>query len=113
MRLWNLRSRHLAHEDWPVRCWSDGGPDTVDNAFSLRSLTRVLIDKGALGASSDYEVKVSRRFTGRITSAKAPVLAQFPIYPAADPDEPADPEESGDGESEDDAPAAGRVIPMR
>ena len=36
-----------------------------------------------------------------------------PKDPAADPDEPADPEEAGNGESEDDAPPAGRVIPMR
>lgn len=43
----------------------------------------------------------------------APAKPAAPKDPAADPDEPADPDESGDGESEDDAPAAGRVIPMR
>lgn len=57
-----------------VRWWSDGGPDTVDNAISLCSLHHVLFDKGVLGVSTDHEVKVSKRFVARSSSAKSIVL---------------------------------------
>ena len=57
-----------------VRWWSDGGPDTVDNAISLCSLHHVLFDKGVLGVSTDHEVKVSNRFVARSSSAKSIVL---------------------------------------
>lgn len=57
-----------------VRWWSDGGPDTVDNAVSLCSLHHVLFDKGVLGVSTDHEVKVSKRFVARSASARSIVL---------------------------------------
>jgi len=57
-----------------VRWWSDGGPDTVDNAVSLCSLHHVLFDKGVLGVSTDHEVKVSKRFIARSATARSLVL---------------------------------------
>lgn len=57
-----------------VRWWSDGGPDTVDNAACLCSLHHVLFDKGVLGVTKDYEVQVSKRFLGRGAAAQAFVL---------------------------------------
>lgn len=57
-----------------VRWWSDGGPDTVDNAACLCSLHHVLFDKGVLGVTRNYEVQVSRRFVGRGATAKTLVL---------------------------------------
>lgn len=64
-----------------VRWWSDGGPDTVDNAACLCSLHHVLFDKGVLGVTNDHEVQVSKRFVGRGATAKAlvPDLAGRPM----------------------------------
>ncbi len=57
-----------------VRWWSDGGPDTIENAACLCSLHHVLFDKGVLGVTTDYEVQVSKRFVGRGAAAHTLVL---------------------------------------
>lgn len=48
-----------------VRWFNFGGPDALDNGLALCSLHHKLFDRGVLGLSGDYRIKVSNEFTAR------------------------------------------------
>lgn len=62
-----LGGSSVAIEAAHVRWFKLGGPDELDNGLALCSLHHKLFDRGALGLSLDYRVKVSDRFTSRTT----------------------------------------------
>lgn len=47
-----------------VRWWAHDGPDAVDNGLALCALHHRALDRGIVGVSSAYRIRVSRRFHG-------------------------------------------------
>jgi putative restriction endonuclease len=58
-----------------VRWFNIGGPDTVENGLCLCALHHKLLDKGAIGISTEHTVVVSARFVGVGRSAEEFVLS--------------------------------------
>ena len=58
-----------------IRWWAADGPDEVGNALALCSLHHKLLDRGAIGLTSDPTVVVSRHFIGRNATSDAMVIA--------------------------------------
>lgn len=48
-----------------VRWFNFGGPDDLDNGLALCSLHHKLFDRGALGLTTDYRVRISAGYTAR------------------------------------------------
>jgi len=53
-----------------VRWFNLGGPDAPDNGLALCSLHHKLFDRGALGLSAAYSIKVSSAYTTRTSSGR-------------------------------------------
>jgi putative restriction endonuclease len=53
-----------------VRWFNLGGPDVADNGLALCALHHKLLDRGALGLSSDYRIQVSAAFSARTDTGK-------------------------------------------
>jgi putative restriction endonuclease len=54
-----------------VRWFTHGGPDSLDNGLALCSLHHKLLDRGALGLTFDYRIKISAHFTARTPAGRA------------------------------------------
>ncbi|MGR6965287.1 phosphorothioated DNA-binding restriction endonuclease [Geodermatophilus sp. URMC 61] len=55
----------------PVRWFTLGGPDDLDNGLALCSLHHKLFDRGMLGLDDDLAVVVSQRFSARTPQGRA------------------------------------------
>lgn len=53
-----------------VRWFTHDGPETIDNGLALCALHHKLLDRGALGLTLDYRIKVSDHFTARTTAGR-------------------------------------------
>lgn len=58
-----------------VRWWAADGPDEVTNGVALCALHHKLLDRGAIGLTTDHRVAVSAHFIGRSETAEQLVLA--------------------------------------
>lgn len=54
-----------------VRWFNLGGPDDPDNGLALCALHHKLFDRGAIGLTCEYRVKISRRFTGHTLAGRS------------------------------------------
>ena len=78
-----------------VRWWAADGPDELSNALALCSLHHKLLDRGAIGLTSDRTLAVSAHFIGRSSAAiesvlslvGRPLLAPQPGQPQPHPDQ--------------------------
>jgi putative restriction endonuclease len=62
--------------------FTHGGPDTLDNGLALCALHHKLLDRGALGLTGDYRIKVSGHFTARTPAGRMVYeLAGRPLRP--------------------------------
>ena len=53
-----------------IRWFNFGGADDLDNGLALCSLHHKLLDRGALGLTSNYQIKVSTEFTARTAAGR-------------------------------------------
>jgi putative restriction endonuclease len=58
-----------------VRWWAADGPDELANGVALCSLHHKLLDRGAIGFTTDHTVAVSTHFIGRSAMAEDLVLS--------------------------------------
>jgi putative restriction endonuclease len=65
-----------------VRWFTHHGPDTLDSGLALCALHHKLLDRGALGLTHDYRIKVSPHFTARTPTGRLVYdLADRPLHP--------------------------------
>ena len=65
-----LGSTPVGIEAAHIRWFNLGGPDELDNGLALCSLHHKLFDRGALGLTPEFEVRVSPSFTARTDASK-------------------------------------------
>ena len=65
-----------------IRWFTHDGPDNLDNGLALCALHHKLLDRGALGLTHDYRIKVSGQFTARTPTGRLVYeLADRPLQP--------------------------------
>ena len=65
-----------------VRWFNFDGPDALDNGLALCSLHHKLFDRGALGLTGEYQIRVSSSFTARTDAGRRIYdLAGQPLRP--------------------------------
>lgn len=65
-----------------VRWFNFDGPDALDNGLALCSLHHKLFDRGALGLTGEYQIRVSSSFTARTDAGRRIYdLAEQPLRP--------------------------------